>query len=64
MNTTQFLTALRKLCLTPASQQTAALLGVSVRHCQRLAEGAPIQPATAMLLRLYLKHGLPASKSD
>jgi hypothetical protein len=59
MNTSQFNAALKRLGLTPASQQTAALLGVSVRHCQRLADGAPIQPATAMLLRLYLEHGLP-----
>jgi hypothetical protein len=54
MTTNQYLAALKKLGLTPASKATAATLGLSVRQCQRFAAGAPIPETIAILLRLML----------
>ncbi len=59
MTTKQYLAALRKLDLTPASQATAAAIGLSVRRCQAIAAGAPVPGPVALLLAMYLEHGLP-----
>jgi hypothetical protein len=60
MTSKQYLAALKKLGLTPASQRTAALLGLSVRQCQRIAHGEQAVPRpAALLLAMYLRHGLP-----
>lgn len=60
MTAKQYLSALKKLGLGVASQQTAALLGISIRHSQRIAAGdADVSPTLIRLLRMYLKHGLP-----
>ena len=63
MNTISFLDALHTLRLTTASQRTARLLGISVRHCQRIAAGAPVPKPVELLLLMYLVHGLPARAS-
>jgi hypothetical protein len=60
MTKTQYLAALRKLDLGKASQLTAYLLGLSVRHCQRIAAGdAEVPDTVAMLLAMYCRHGIP-----
>jgi hypothetical protein len=59
LTTKQYLAALMRLGLTPASKATAKALGLSVRHCQRLAAGAPVPEPVALLLAMYLAHGLP-----
>lgn len=60
MTARQFLAALKRLKLTPASRRTAALLGVKVRQCQRYAAGEqPIPGPVALLVAMYLRHGLP-----
>lgn len=59
MTTKQYLSALKQLGLTRASKATAAALGVTVRQCQRYADGDQDVPETvALLLRMYLRHGL------
>lgn len=64
MNTKQYLAALKKLDLTPASKKTAEKLGLSVRQCQRLAAGDQAIPETiAHLLAMYLKFGLHVDRS-
>lgn len=59
MTKLQYLAALKKLGLTPASKATAAALGVGLRTAQGYAEGRPIPKPVALLLAMYLKHGLP-----
>ena len=60
MTKNQYLAALKKLDLSPASRATAAALGLTVRQCQRLAAGdSPIPETVALLLTMYLEHGLP-----
>lgn len=60
MTQQQYLAALRKLGLSPASKRTAAMLGLSVRQIQRLADGSQEVPATvALLIGMYRAHGLP-----
>jgi hypothetical protein len=59
MTTKQYLAALKKLGLTPSGKATAAALGLTVRQCQRYAAGQAIPQTVALLLRMYLAHGLP-----
>lgn len=60
MTAKQYLKALEKLGLTTASQATARALGLSIRHCLRIAAGdAPVPRTLELLLAMYLKHGLP-----
>lgn len=61
MTKKQYLAALKKLGLTPSGKATAAALGLTVRQCQRYAAGTPVTPMLALLLRMYLAHGLPES---
>jgi hypothetical protein len=60
MTTKQYLAALKKLGLTPASKRTAELLGIGVRQAQNYAAGAPVSGTVALLLAMYLAHGLPS----
>lgn len=60
MTTKQYLAALHKLKLQPYAKHTAKVLGLSERQCKRLAVGAPIPGPVALLLAMYLEHGLPA----
>jgi hypothetical protein len=55
MTTKQYLAALKKLGLTPASKATAAALGISLRHGQRIAAGAPVPAPVALLLRAKIE---------
>ena len=57
MITSEYLAALRKLRLHPAGKATSDALGLSVRHCQRIAAGAPVPATLVLLLRMYL--GIP-----
>ena len=51
--------ALDQLGITVASQQTSKLLGIGIRHSQRMATGEVAVPRQVeMLLNLYLKHGI------
>ena len=60
MTRNQYLAALKKLGLGRASKRTAELLGVSVRHIQRMSLGEQdVTDTIALLLEMYLKHGLP-----
>jgi hypothetical protein len=60
MTTEQYLHALKRLGLTPASKRTAEALGLSLRQAQRIAAGECAVPGpVALLLAMYLKHGLP-----
>ncbi len=60
MTTQEYLNALKTLDLNPASEQTAGLLGLSVRQCQRLSAGhSPIGEPLSRLIEQYLQHGLP-----
>ena len=60
MTNKQYLDALKKLGLTPSGKATARALGLSLRQCQRIAAGDCEVPETvALLLRMYLKHGIP-----
>jgi hypothetical protein len=55
MNTKQYLAALKKLGLQPHSKATAAALGISLRQCQRYANGTQLPNRTIeLLLREYL----------
>lgn len=60
MTNKQYLDALKKLRLTPASKATSAALGLSVRQVQRIKAGQDVPETVAKLLRMYLDHGLPA----
>jgi len=64
MTTKQYLSALRKLGLTPAGKATATALGLSLRQCQRIAAGAKIPKPVYLLLSMYLKHGFISSHSS
>jgi hypothetical protein len=64
MTTTQYLAALKTLGLTRASKKTAAALGVTVRQCQRYADGENIPETIVLLLRMYLKYGLDSWKDE
>ena len=59
MTTSQYLAALRKLGLTPASKRTAAVLGLSLAQIKRYAAGDNVPGPVARLLAAYLAHGLP-----
>ena len=64
MTTELYLKALKKLGLTPASRITAAYLGLSLRQCQRIAAGqARVPNYIALLLVMYLEHGLPSPEA-
>lgn len=60
MTTKQYLAALKKLGLTPAGRGTAEALGLSLRQVQRIAAGQAVPETVALLLRMYLKHGISA----
>lgn len=55
MTTKQYLTALKKLGLTPSSKTTAETLGLGLRQCQRIAVGAPIPGPVERLLALLIE---------
>lgn len=60
MTKTEYLKALAKLGLTPASKATADYLGLSVRQCIRISQGhSPVPMPVALLLQMYLECGLP-----
>ena len=60
MTRNQYLAALAELGLTPASNETAAALGLTVRACQFYAAGdRPIPKPIALLLAMYLRRGIP-----
>lgn len=62
MTNRQYLSALKQLDLTPASQATAEALGLSLRQCQRIAAGDSAVPEpVAKLLRLMIALGLKPS---
>lgn len=58
MTREEYLTALRKLKLTPAGKATAAALGLSLRHCQRIAAGRAVvpKPVAKLLTLLTIRH--------
>jgi hypothetical protein len=57
----EFIEKLRRLELTPSSKRTAAALGYSVRQVQHIAAMKQDVPRPmALLVDLYLKHGLPS----
>jgi plasmid maintenance system antidote protein VapI len=59
MTAAQFNTALARLDLTPYA--AAELLGVSRSTAYRYARGdATISTSTALLLAMYLRHGIPS----
>ena len=61
MTKQQYLAALKRLGLTPAGQETARRLGLTLRQCQNYAAGdCPVPRPIALLLGMYLDHGLPA----
>jgi hypothetical protein len=65
MTADQFSAALKRLDLRPASQETARVLGVSVRHIVRLAGGKQsISEQTRLLLDMYKWHGIPKELRD
>lgn len=65
MTTRQYLAALKKLGLSPHSNATRRLLGVSARSLAYMAKGdVPIAGPVALLLAMYVKHGLPAAGDD
>lgn len=55
MTTDEYLAALDALGLTRAGQETAAALGVTVRHIQRYAAGQDIPPYVEIILGLRLE---------
>lgn len=62
MTNRQYLNALHKLDLTPASQATAETLGLSLRQCQRIAAGeSKVPEPVAKLLRLMIRLELTPS---
>jgi hypothetical protein len=65
MTRKQYLAALHKLGLTPASMETADALGLTVRACQFYAAGQrPIPQPVALLLGMYLRHGISKSANQ
>ena len=60
MTTEQYLAALKKLGLTPASKATAKALGLSLRQCQRIAAGAKPSDMLSHLIAMYLRFGIPS----
>lgn len=61
MTKDEYLTALAELGLKPHSKATAKRLGVSLRQIGYYAAGEPIQEPIALLLGMYLRHGLPSA---
>lgn len=62
MTTAQYLRALKRVGLTPASNATAASLGLSRRQCQRIAAGeSPVPETVAKLLNMFVIYGLSAN---
>lgn len=55
MTTKQYLGHLKRLGVKPNSKAVAALTGLSLRQCQRLAAGANVPPPVAKLLRLSVE---------
>lgn len=55
MTTKQYLAALKKLGLKPASKATAEALGVTVRQAQYYKAGAPIPAPIERILTLLLE---------
>jgi hypothetical protein len=65
MTTKDYLTALRKLSLTPAGQATARALGLSLRQCQRIAAGvSPVPRPLGKLLTLALRLRMTADELE
>jgi hypothetical protein len=61
ITTKKYLAKLEQLGLTPSGQATVAALGLKLRQCQRISAGDREVPETvALLLDMYLKHGVPA----
>jgi hypothetical protein len=54
MTTKAYLTALKKLGLTPHGVATRATLGLSARQLARLAAGAPVTETLAKLIECLL----------
>lgn len=60
MTSKQYVAALKRLGLTPASKHTAARLGLTLSQIQKIAAGrSPVTDQLALLLAMYLRHGLP-----
>jgi hypothetical protein len=58
MTKAEYMKALAKLKLTPYG--AAKLLGISLRQSHRYAAGdQPVKETVAILLDMYLRHGLP-----
>ncbi len=58
MNTAQYLEALERLGLSPYGKGTCKALGMSPRAIARMATGGTVTPTVAILLQMYLRHGL------
>jgi hypothetical protein len=58
MTTAEYLTALHKLGLPPYGKATCMALGMSPRGIARMAAGENVTATVALLLRMYLRHGL------
>jgi hypothetical protein len=63
MTTSEYLAALRALNLSPYGKATCEALGMSPRAIARMAAGGTVTTTVALLLRMYLRHGLPAAPS-
>jgi len=60
MTTKHYLLALEKLGLTPSGLATCRALGLKIRAVQRMGAGEVRIPGpVALLLRMYVKHGIP-----
>jgi hypothetical protein len=59
MNKEEYRKTLDVLGLTIAGKRTARLLGVQPRQSQNYAAGTKIHGAVILLLRIYLRHGIP-----
>lgn len=60
MTNAQYLQALKKLGLTPASKVTAQVLGMSVRQLIRVGNGeSEVPEPVAKLLHMLIRHGVP-----
>jgi hypothetical protein len=60
MTQKEYLRALKRLSLSPASKRTAQVLGVGLRQLARYSAGdAQIPQTLELLLEMYLRHGLP-----
>lgn len=60
MKTPEYLAALKTLDLTKVG--AAPCLGISRRQAQRFAAGDPVSTPVAKLLRVMLKHKIPAEE--